>query len=82
MVCARADDIVQNEARVLHRQHAASLFIDTALDPTRDTRCLAAVSSHFLLEPHAPIQTLVIESPHDVLFRLYSNELAGPQGEL
>jgi len=72
---------VQHDAGILHPQHPTGFFVDTPIDATEDTRCLAAVSRHLLIKPHASVATVKVKRLQDFLLGFDPNQLAWLQVE-
>src|SRR5690349_9296814 len=79
---AATDDVVQNDAGILHRQHPAGFLIDALRHACLDTRRAATMKRHFLFEAHTSVQSVFVEGRLYLLLGLDADHFAGLQIEM
>jgi hypothetical protein len=77
MEICRTDDIRQDDARRLHRDHSAGRLFDDLIDPAEYASGLPAVLEHLPIEVQPPVAIVLVESLADLFSGLHPDPLAG-----
>src|SRR4051812_34697018 len=61
-----ADDVLEDDAGVLHGEHAAGLLVDAPVGPGLHPRGATTEPGHLGVEAHPAVEQVVVERRHDL----------------